>query len=152
MKVILLENVKKKGKKGDVVNVPDGYAKNFLFPKNLAKEATSQSLTELFNEKSSNEHKKELEKSKAEEIAEIIKEKIIKITSKAGKNGKLFGSVTTKDIVNKIKEVFDVDIDKHKIVLESDIKAFGTYRFSVKLYPGIAVQMAVMIAEEQEQE
>lgn len=148
MKVILLENVKKKGKKGDVVEVPDGYAKNFLFPKNLAKEATSQSLTELFNEKSSNQHKKELEKEKAEETAKIINEKIMKITCQAGNNGKLFGSITTKDISNKIKEIFGVKIDKHKIVLESDIKAFGTYRFSVKLYPGISVQMAVMIAEE----
>ena len=148
MKVILLENVKKKGKKGDVIQVPDGYAKNFLFPQKLAKEATSQSLTELNNEKSSDEHRKEMEKAKAEEIAKIINEKIIKITSKAGKNGKLFGSVTTKDISNKIKEEFAVDIDKHKIVLESDIKAFGTYKFTVKLHPGIAAQMAVMIVEE----
>ena len=124
MKVILLENIKKKGKKGDVIQVPDGYAKNFLFPQKLAKEATSQSLTELNNEKSSDEHRKEMEKAKAEEIAKIINE--------------------------KIKEEFAVDIDKHKIVLESDIKAFGTYKFTVKLHPGIAAQMAVMIAEEQE--
>ncbi|MBQ2672026.1 MAG: 50S ribosomal protein L9 [Clostridia bacterium] len=149
MKVILLENVKKKGKKGDVVEVLGGHAR-FLIANGLAKEATKQSLAELYSKKESIEHEKEMEKAKAEEIAEIIKEKIIKITSKAGKNGKLFGSVTTKDISNKIKEVFGVDIDKHKIVLESDIKAFGTYKFGVKLYPGINVQMAVMIAEEQE--
>ena len=130
------------------MEVPDGYAKNFLFPQKLAKEATSQSLTELNNEKSSNEHRKEMEKAKAEEIAKVIKEKIIKIISKAGNNGKLFGSITTKDISNKIKEDFGMDIDKHKIALESDIKAFGTYKFTVKLYPGIAVQMAVMVAEE----
>lgn len=148
MIVILLENVKNIGKKGDVVKVADGYAKNFLLPQKLAKEATPQSLTELNNGMSSDEHRKEMEKAKAEEIAKIINEKIIKITSKAGKNGKLFGSVTTKDISNKIKEEFAVDIDKHKIVLESDIKAFGTYKFIVKLHLGIAVQMAVRIVEE----
>jgi len=150
MKVILLENVKKKGKKGDVIQVPDGYAKNFLFPQKLAKEATPQSLTELNNGMSSDEHRKEIEKAKAEKIAKIIKEKIIKITSKAGGNGKFFGSVTTKDISNKIREEFDVDVDKRKIVLESDIKAFGTYKFTVKLHPEIVVQMAVMVTEEQE--
>lgn len=148
MKVILLENVKNKGEKWDVVEVSGGYAR-FLIANGLAKEATEQLLAELYSKKESIEHEKKMEKAKAEKIAKIIKEKEIKITSKAGENGKFFGSVTTKDISNKIKEVFGVDIDKRKIVLESDIKAFGTYKFGVKLYPGISVQMAVMIAEEQ---
>ena len=148
MKVILLEDVRKKGKKGDIINVSDGYAKNFLFPKNLAKEATAQALSELQSKKASEIYEEGLKKEEAEKIFSIINEKIITIKVKCGKEGKLFGSVTTKDIAQKIKDTYQITINKHKINLETEIKAFGTYKFTIKLYPGIVATMAATITEE----
>lgn len=148
MKVILLEDVRKKGKKGDIINVSDGYAQNFLFPKNLAKEATAQALSELQSKKASEIYEEGLKKEEAEKIFSIINEKIITIKVKCGKEGKLFGSVTTKDIAQKIKGTYQITINKHKINLETEIKAFGTYKFTIKLYPGIVATMAATIIEE----
>lgn len=148
MKVILLEDVRKKGKKGDIINVSDGYAQNFLFPKNLAKEATAQALSELQSKKASEIYEEGLKKEEAEKIFSIINEKIITIKVKCGKEGKLFGSVTTKDIAQKIKDTYQITINKHKINLETEIKAFGTYKFTIKLYPGIVATMAATITEE----
>ena len=147
MKVILLTNLKNYGKKGDVVNVSDGYAKNYLLPKNLAKEATGQALTELQNEISKNAHEKEIEMQNAQKIFEKINGKTITIIAKAGNNGKLFGAVTSKDISEKINEVYGINILKKKIHLENDIKAFGTYKFEIKLISGIVATMSVMVAE-----
>ena len=148
MKVILLEDVRKKGKKGDIINVSDGYAQNFLFPKNLAKEATAQALSELQSKKASEIYEEGLKKEEAEKIFSIINEKIITIKVKCGKEGKLFGSVTTKDIAQKIKDTYQITINKHKINLETEIKAFGTYKFTIKLYTGIVATMAATITEE----
>lgn len=148
MKVILLEDVRKKGKKGDIINVSDGYAQNFLFPKNLAKEATAQALSELQSKKASEIYEESLKKEEAEKIFSIINEKIITIKVKSGKEGKLFGSVTTKDIAQKIKDTYQITINKHKINLETEIKAFGTYKFTIKLYTGIVATMAATITEE----
>ena len=148
MKVILLEDVRKKGKKGDIINVSDGYAQNFLFPKNLAKEATAQALSELQSKKASEIYEEGLKKEEAEKIFSIINEKIITIKVKSGKEGKLFGSVTTKDIAQKIKDTYQITINKHKINLETEIKAFGTYKFTIKLYTGIVATMAATIIEE----
>ena len=148
MKVILLSDINKKGKKGEIINVSDGYAQNFLFPKNLAKEATAQALSELNSKKASEIYEEGLKKEEAEKIFSIINEKIITIKVKCGKEGKLFGSVTTKDIAQKIKDIYQITINKHKICLESEIKAFGTYKFTIKLYPGIVATMAATITEE----
>lgn len=148
MKVILLSDINKKGKKGEIINVSDGYAQNFLFPKNLAKEATAQALSELNSKKASEIYEEGLKKEEAEKIFSIINEKIITIKVKCGKEGKLFGSVTTKDIAQKIKDTYQITINKHKICLESEIKAFGTYKFTIKLYPGIVATMAATITEE----
>ncbi|MGN1043756.1 MAG: 50S ribosomal protein L9 [Acutalibacteraceae bacterium] len=148
MKVILLSDINKKGKKGEIINVSDGYAQNFLFPKNLAKEATAQALSELQSKKASEIYEEGLKKEEAEKIFSIINEKIITIKVKCGKEGKLFGSVTTKDIAQKIKDTYQITINKHKICLESEIKAFGTYKFTIKLYPGIVATMAATITEE----
>ena len=148
MKVILLSDINKKGKKGEIINVSDGYAQNFLFPKNLAKEATAQALSELNSKKASEIYEEGLKKEEAEKIFSIINEKIITIKVKSGKEGKLFGSVTTKDIAQKIKDTYQITINKHKICLESEIKAFGTYKFAIKLYPGIVATMAATITEE----
>ena len=148
MKVILLSDINKKGKKGEIINVSDGYAQNFLFPKNLAKEATAQALSELQSKKASEIYEEGLKKEEAEKIFSIINEKIITIKVKCGKEGKLFGSVTTKDIAQKIKDTYQITINKHKINLETEIKAFGTYKFTIKLYPGIVATMAATITEE----
>ena len=146
MKVILLSDVKGSGKKGEVVKVSDGYAKNCLFPKNLAKEATAQALRELADEKSSMEHKREIEKEEAQRAAGIINGKSITIVSKVGDGGKLFGAVTAKDIASKIAEVYGVTLDKRKIHAE-DIKSLGTYKFEVKVYSGITAEMSVIVTE-----
>ena len=148
MKVILLSDINKKGKKGEIINVSDGYAQNFLFPKNLAKEATAQALSELNSKKASEIYEEGLKKEEAEKIFSIINEKIITIKVKCGKEGKLFGSVTTKDIAQKIKDIYQITINKHKINLETEIKSFGTYKFTIKLYPGIVATMAATITEE----
>ena len=147
MKVILLADVRNYGKKGDVVKVSDGYAKNCLFPKNLAKEATNQALTERQNEIDKNAHEKELETQHAQEIFEKLNGKTVTIIAKAGNNGKLFGSVTSKDIAEKINETYKVNIPKKKIHLENDIKAFGTSKFEIKIISGIIATMSVMVVE-----
>lgn len=146
MKVILLEDVKKIGKKGDVVEVKDGYAKNCLFPKKLAQKATNQTLTELSNQKSALTHKQEVKEKEAKEILKIIDGKSIQI-AKLGAE-KLFGSVTNGEIAQKIKEVFGKEIDKHKVKMSEDINTFGTYDFTVKVYPNIVASMTVEVIPE----
>jgi len=148
MRVILLEDIRGSGKKGEIVKVSDGYAKNFLFPKKLAKEATPSSLKELKDNQESIKHQNEIKKTEAEKIKETINEKTIKIVRKGGEDGKLFGAVTSKDISIQIKESFGIDIDKHKIVLEEGtIKTFGSYRFEIKVFSGIVASMLLMVAE-----
>ena len=148
MRVILLEDVKGSGKKDQIVNVSDGYAKNCLFPKKLAKEANKQSIKELSDAKKSLKHKNEMKKLEAIKVKEIINEKTIKVLRKGGEDGKLFGAVTTKDISSEIKKVFDVEIDKHKIILGDTIKSFGSYKFDIKIFPEIIASMLVMVTEE----
>ena len=149
MRVILLSDVRGSGKKGDTVNVSDGYAKNFLFKKNLAKEATAQSLKELNDAKESLERQNEIKKNEAQKIKEILNEKTIEIKRECGNSGKLFSSVTTKDISEKIKSDFNIEIDKHKIVLEvPSIKQLGSVKFDIKIFPGIVATMLLMVSEE----
>lgn len=149
MRVILLSDVRGSGKKGDIVNVSDGYAKNFLFPKKLAREATTQSIKELKDAQSSLEHQKEIQKKEAEKIHSMINEKSISLHRKGGEDGKLFGAVTTKDISEQIKNSFGIDIDKHKIILnEGSIKTFGAFKFEIKVFPGIISSMLAIVSEE----
>lgn len=147
MKVILLSDVKGSGKKGEVVNVSDGYARNFLLPKNLAREANAQALNELNNEIQAKEHKIAVQKGEALENAKIIDGKTIKISASAGKNGKLFGSVTSKEICKEIKNSFGVDVDKRKISLTTEIKTYGTYECEVKLFNGVSAKVLVSVNE-----
>lgn len=148
MRVILLADVRGSGKKGEVVKVSDGYAKNCLFPKNLAKEATEQALAELKAAQESAERRDEIKKSEAIKIKEMIHERSITIMRESGKNGKLFHAVTSSDIASKIKEVFGVEIDKHKIVLENgNIKSFGSQIFDIKIYPEIVASVQLLVAE-----
>ena len=147
MKVILKEDVKGLGKKGDLVNASDGYARNFLYPKNLAVEANAQNVTEKKNADASKQFKYDTEKATAQQGADKINGKTLIVTAKAGQSGKLFGSVTAKEIAGKIKEEYGIDVDKRKITM-NDIKAFGTYDATVKLFEGVKAEIKVMVTEE----
>ena len=144
MKVILLLDVKKIGKKGEVIEASDGYARNFLFPRKLAEEATASNL-HILNNKKENERKQKLaELEAAQKLAGELKGKEIKITAKTGENGKLFGAITSKDIAGLIKEQYKVEVDKKKIVMDT-IKVAGGYEIDVKLYPEVSTKMKVII-------
>ena len=134
------------GKKGELVNASDGYARNFLFPRKLAAEANSQAMTELKNREDSKKHKIEVETQQAKASADKISGKTVKVTAKAGQGGRLFGSVTAKEIAAVMKTQFGIDIDKRKITVD-DIKAFGTYPATVKLYQGVTAEFSVTVTE-----
>lgn len=146
MDVILKADVKGLGKKGEKVKASDGYARNFLFPKGLAVEANAQSLTELRNREQANQHKLDLQIAAANDAKAKINGKTVKLTAKAGTSGRLFGSVTAKDVAAEIKKQYAVDVDKRKITMD-DIKAFGSYKIDVKLYQNISAEMTVSVSE-----
>ena len=143
MKVILLENIKGVGKKDEIINASDGYARNFLFPKKFAVEATKDNLYKLKSKQDSNQHKKDLDKAKAIEIANKIKDIILQIEVKAGENGKIFGGVTSKEISEGLKSNYNIDIDKKKINLKENIKVIGTVNVEIKLYEGVIASLKV---------
>lgn len=147
MKVIFTQDVKGSGKKGEVKNVSDGYARNFLILKGLAIEATPKNLSDLEGKKSSEQHKIDVEKANANDIKNVINDKKVIIKTKAGASGKLFGAVTASQIAENIEGQFKVKIDKKKIVLKNDIKNFGTYEAEIKLYAGISAKMTVEVTE-----
>lgn len=147
MKVILKADVKGNGKKGEIINVSDGYARNFLFPKGLAVEANAQAMNEYNNALASKEHHEKELRTAAEEQKKKLDAANITIKAKAGSGGRLFGSVTSKEIAGEIKNVLSLDIDKKKIVLDSDIKAFGTFTVPIKLYSGITASLKVTVCE-----
>lgn len=149
MKVVLLADVKGSGKKGELVNVSDGYARNFLFPKKLAKEANAQALNELKNAEESKAFKIKQETEAAQASADKINGKSVSILAKAGQGGKLFGSVTAKEIAEAIKKQYGVDVDKRKIDTNGDMKAFGTYECEVKLYSGITATVKAVVTEKE---
>ena len=146
MKVILKQDVKGLGKKGELVNASDGYARNFLFSKELAAEANAQAMSEFKNKQQAEKYRIETETAAAKAAAERISGKTVHITAKAGQNGKLFGSVTSKEIAEKIRAEFGIETDKRKIIVD-DIKQFGTYEFEIKLYQGISAKLYVMVGE-----
>ena len=147
MKVLLLADVKGKGKKDQIINVSDGYARNFLFPKGLAVEANAQAMNEYNNAVSSKEYKEKLLIEAAQKNKSVLDKAEIVIKAKAGQGGRLFGSVTTKEIAAEIKNKLSLDIDKKKISLDNDIKAFGTFNVPIKLYTGIAANLKVIVTE-----
>ena len=149
MKVVLLADVKGSGKKGELVNVSDGYARNFVFPKKLAKEANAQALNELKNAEESKAFKIKQETEAAQASADKINGKSVSILAKAGQGGKLFGSVTAKEIAEAIKKQYGVDVDKRKIDTKGDMKAFGTYECEVKLYSGITATVKAVVTEKE---
>ena len=143
MKVILLENIKGVGKKDEIINANDGYARNFLFPKKLAVEASKGNLANLKSKQDSNKFKRDTEKAEAEEIAKKLDKISLKIKVKAGENGKIFGGVTAKEISEHLKSAHSLDIDKKKIALKETIKTIGTTTVDVKLFEGVVAKLKV---------
>ena len=147
MKVILLQDVKALGKEGELVEASDGYARNFLLPKKLAKEANAQAMNEYKNAENSKNFKIATQKAQAEEQKKTLEGKTFKMTAKAGQGGRLFGSITSKQVAEEIKKQYKIEVDKRKVILECDIKEFGTYKAEVKLYTGISAKIDVQVSE-----
>ncbi|MGE5627079.1 MAG: 50S ribosomal protein L9 [Solirubrobacterales bacterium] len=146
MKVILLKDVKGVGKKGDVINAADGYARNFLLPRKLAELATDNSMHILNNQKEAERRKKLAEIEAAQELAQNLKGKEVVLSVKSGESGRLFGSITGKDIADELNKKTGLNIDKKKIVVDT-IRQLGTYDVEVKLYPEISTKIKVTIKE-----
>lgn len=147
MKVVLLQDVKAQGKKGDLVTVSDGYARNFLFPKGLAVEADSKIMNELKSKEEARLHKIEEEKAAARALAEKLTGIVVKLKSTAGADGRLYGSVTAKDIAEELASKHGITIDKRKIVMDGPIRAFGAYALDVKLYTEISGKINVVVSD-----
>ena len=147
MKVILLQDVKGQGVKGDLVNVSDGYARNFLFPRGLAAEANAQAMNEWKNRQDAAAFHKQEEKKAAEEMQAFLKGKMLHLTARAGQNGKMFGSVTTKEVAAAMEKQWNIQIDKKKLNMQ-DVKAFGVYEVQVRLAQSVVAAFSVTVSEE----
>lgn len=145
MKVIVLKDTKNVGKKGDAIEVSDGYARNFLIPKGIAMEATASNLKDLERQKAAEAERKATDKASAEKVKEKLSGLEILVTTKAGEGGRIFGSITSKDISDALKAQHGVEIDKKKIVLDAPIKETGTYKIEAKLYQEVSGTLNVTI-------
>ena len=145
MKVILTQDVKSLGKKGELVNASDGYARNFLFPRKLAVEANAQAMNELKNRESAEKYRLETELKNAKEVAAKINGKTVKLTAKAGQGGKIFGSVTAKEIAQEIKKQYGFDIDKRKIAIKGEVTGEGLYEAVIKVHPSVTSTIKVKV-------
>ncbi len=147
MKVILTQDVKGQGKKGDAINVSDGYARNFLLPKGLAIIADAAAMNDLKNKEASRQHKIEVERAAAKEIAAKLEAISVKVLATAGADGRLYGSVTSKEIASALEAQHKILIDKRKLDMPDPIKAFGTYSIPVKLYTDVSGKINVIITD-----
>ena len=147
MKVILLADVKGQGKKNDVIEVSDGYGKNFLIPRKLAKPADAQSLNDVKVKEAARVYRIETEKKEAKALAEKLQTIQVKIAASSGGDGRLYGSITSKDIVEKLKADTGIDIDKRKVIMGDPIKAYGKYEVEVKLYTEITGKINLLVCE-----
>ena len=145
MKVILLQDVKAQGKKGEVINVSDGYARNFLFPKNLAKVADAQVLTELKNREEANAFREAEDRKAALELKEKLDKVVLNFQTTGGADGRLYGSVTAKDIAEELNKKLGIDVDKRKIVLKENIKAYGKHEVTLKILADISAKFVVYV-------
>lgn len=148
MKVVLLQDVKALGKKGELVNASEGYARNFLFPKKLAVEAGAQVMSELKSKDEAKKHQIEVEKQNAKETAKKLEGVVVKIKIVTGADGKMYGSVTGKDISEQLAAQHGIEIDKKKLVIPETIKSFGAYTVDAKLYPEIVGKINVIVTNE----
>ena len=147
MKVILIQDVKSQGKKGEMITVSDGYARNFLFPKGLAIEADTKAVNELKNRELTAKSKADYERKKAEDTLKKLESVIIKIHNPAGADGKLYGAVTTKDIAEALRAQFGVEVDKRKIQLFEQIKQKGVYSVEIKLHTDVTGKINISVNE-----
>ena len=143
MKVILMDNIKGVGKKDEVINASDGYARNYLLPKGLAVEANNENMSKLKAKEDSKAYKKEIEKEEARKIAEKLSGIQLKVPVKAGENGKIFGGVSAKEIADLLKQNYNIEVDKKKIDLKETIKTLGLRTVSIKLYDGVIGNLKV---------
>ena len=148
MKVILLDNIKGVGKKDEIINANDGYARNFLFPKKLAVEANEENMSKLNAKKNSEQFKRNVEKQNAEDIKKKMSEIVLIVKVKAGDNGKIFGGVTSKEISENLKNQFKIDVDKKKIEVKETIKNLGVFNITVKLFEGVVANLKVNVVSE----
>ena len=146
MKVILQKDFKDLGKKDDMVNVSDGYARNYLLPRGIAIEANAQAISEMKSRDTAEENRIKKETEAAMDSVSKINGSTVKIEAKAGQNGKLFGSITAKEIAELISKEHGIDIDKRKVTVE-DIKNLGTYEVEIKIYPGVVANIYVLVSE-----
>ncbi len=149
MKVILLKDVKGSGKAGEVINVSDGYARNFLFPRGLAQEATASALNAIKQKQAADDHRKQVEREAAYAQAQDLSGKTVTVRVRVGQNGKLFGTVSGKEVAEALKAQYGLEVDKKKIVLKESIKEAGTYTAQVKLYPSISADVQVVVTGEE---
>ena len=147
MKVVLFEDVKSLGKKDDIVEVSDGYARNFIFKKKLGAEATPKALNDLKLKKQNDEKVAAEKLADAKEFAAKLAELSVEVKIRAGQDGRAFGAVSTKEIATAAKEQLDMEIDKHKLVLKEPIKALGTYTVPVKLHPQVTAELKVIVKD-----
>lgn len=147
MKIILLEDVKTLGKKGDVVDVSDGYARNAILPKKLGVEANSKNMNDLKLQKANDVKRAKEQLEAAQEFARELESKSVVVKMKAGEGGRAFGSVSTKEIVQAFKQQYDITLDKKKIQLPEALKNFGTYEVAIKLHPQVMGKFSVKIQE-----
>ncbi len=148
MKVVLTQDVKSQGKKGQLINVSDGYARNFLLPKGLAIIADNKALNEIKGREESEKHRKAVELQNAKDTAAKLETVVVKLSGKAGKDGRLYGSVTTKDIAEALASQAGITVDKRKINLDDALKTFGMHSVEVKLHQEVVGKINVMISEE----
>ncbi len=145
MKVILTQDVKGQGKKDQIVDVSDGYARNFLFPKKLARPADNTAINDVKNKEAAKQHKIDVERENARDIAKRLESITVKFEYAAGPDKKLYGSVTSKDIAEALKRDFGLDIDKRKITLKENIKSFGSFSADVKLYTDVSGKINITV-------
>jgi len=143
MKVILKADIKGVGKKDQVINASDGYARNFLFPKNLAVEANAENMSKLKAKQDSNAFKKSQEKEEAQKIADRLSKILMKVQVKAGENGKIFGGVSSKEIAENLEKQYNIKVDKKKIDLKETIKTLGMFTIEIKLYEGVVGKLKI---------
>lgn len=148
MKVILMQDIKSVGKKGQIIDASDGYARNYLLPKKLAVVADATNLNELKTKQDANKYKRDMTMANAKELSEKMKNYEITFKIKAGENGKTFGSVTAKDIANELNKKYFVEVDKKKVCLDDAIKTLGVYNIEIKLFEGISGVLKVNIIAE----
>ena len=145
MKVILLQDIKGTGKKDQILEISDGYARNYLLPRKMAREATSEALNSIERARSADKHREDVKRAEAEKLSRELKGKVIQLSVRGGENGKIYGSVTNDQLAEALHEQLNVDIDKRKIEIEEPIKTAGQAFFNLKLMAGIATRMIVNV-------